>query len=143
MKTEGIRKYCIMTRGSEFLRFLLSMVIFLTSCVSSNLVAFHHPVCSLPQRRECTRVHCYAAIQRRANWLYGWKHRAVGTLKSSRTQSWANHAMYRMCASKHHPDDDPSSGSVLPVKDRIALYSQARGCTCLRLNGLLHIEMYL
>eukprot|EP00291_Cryptomonas_curvata_P016694 CAMPEP_0172155842 /NCGR_PEP_ID=MMETSP1050-20130122/2854_1 /TAXON_ID=233186 /ORGANISM="Cryptomonas curvata, Strain CCAP979/52" /LENGTH=141 /DNA_ID=CAMNT_0012824793 /DNA_START=303 /DNA_END=725 /DNA_ORIENTATION=- len=23
-----------------------------------------------------------------------------------------------------HPDDDPNSGSVLPVKDRIALYSQ-------------------
>jgi hypothetical protein len=120
-----------MTIRSQFCGLSLSAIIFLTSCMSSNLVAFQTSVVrSLLNSRGCATIDISRAMPNRAAWLCGWKHRTEDPSRSSRPTSRISPARYSMCASQPHPDDDPSSGSVLPVKDRIALYSQASVARC-------------
>ena len=112
----------------------INVLIFLTNCVSSDSFSFRHRIfnflapcpghaepgcfsyplnsrCILSSREEILRECTPSSF------------RALGKISSAK--------LFRMSGSNCHPDDDPSSGSVLPVKDRIALYSQV-----LRLSDL-------
>ena len=110
-----------MARKYSFCRIAASILFFVKSCVSVDAVAFH---CGFPisihalgsVRAECRRP--FSSINA---GFHGPAHLYADFSHFTRRRSWVPPAM---CKDRCHPDDDPNSGSVLPVKDRIALYSQ-------------------
>jgi hypothetical protein len=115
----------------------INMLIFLTYCVSSDSFSFRHrilnflapghaePGCfSYPLNSRCVLSSREEILRECAPSSF----RALGKISSAK--------LFRMSGSNCHPDDDPSSGSVLPVKDRIALYSQVLRLSDLCCNNL-------
>jgi hypothetical protein len=106
----------------------ISVLIFLTYCVSSDSFSFHY------QRLHNSYLHghvassgCCSCPQNDPRFLC-YREDLVRKYHSSSLRSLNRISaakLLRMSSTPNcHPDDDPNSGSVLPVKDRIALYSQ-------------------
>ena len=105
----------------------ISVLIFLSNCVSSNSFLFHHQRCHISHAPSHSELGCCHQCDQKIRGLvyHGEHYRPEYSFPSFRALHRISSAkQFRMSISNCHPDDDPSSGSVLPVKDRIALYSQ-------------------
>jgi hypothetical protein len=116
----------------------MSVLMFLTYCVSSNSFSLiHHQRVHnshVPGHVEsscnCFSLQNYRRVLNQREDLVRKYHpstfRALNRLSAAK--------LFRMSSTPNcHPDDDPNSGSVLPVKDRIALYSQVARSICLNI----------